>query len=49
METAMSSGNSVKIGRLYYTFPVGDFKVTAVLVFVQTTRPCTPAMPRTIL
>merc|ERR1712216_912405 len=29
METAMSSGNDVKIGRLFYTFPVGDFTVTA--------------------
>ena len=24
METAMSSGNSIKVGRLFYTFPVGD-------------------------
>ena len=30
VETAMSSGNSVKIGRLFYTFPVGDsLSVTA--------------------
>ena len=30
VETAMSSGNSVKVGRLFYTFPVGDWlSVTA--------------------
>ena len=30
VETAMSSGNSVKVGRLFYTFPVGDsLSVTA--------------------
>ena len=30
VETAMSSGNTVKVGRLFYTFPVGDnLSVTA--------------------
>ena len=29
METAFGSGNKVSIGRLFYTFPVGDFTVTA--------------------
>jgi hypothetical protein len=29
METAYGSENRVQIGRLYYTFPVGDFTVTA--------------------
>jgi len=39
VETAMSSGNSVKIGRLFYTFPVGESLTVTAGPVVRTDDP----------